>query len=532
MSKLSEALIEIIQGDVISDSLQLNTYSKDASIFEITPQVVVCPKNSDDIQALVHYCITHSGTTLTPRSAGTDMSGGPLSDSIVLDMTKHFNQIFEMGTDFAVTEPGVFYRDFEKETLKHNLLLPCFTASRDINTVGGMVGNNSAGEKTLSYGQTERYVLELKVILADGNEYLIRPLTKPELDQKLLQNDFEGNLYKQIYELVTSNQQLITSARPNVSKNSSGYYLWNVWDGQSFNLCKLLVGSQGTLGIITQIKFQLIQPQNFATNLIIELPNLDNLGEIINTVLSQTPESFECFDNLTIKYALKYLPEVTKELFRSDYLPKLVLLVEFADDTPSLCNLKATTTQNDLNSLKVTSKIVSTKDGQKYWKIRRESFNLLRLHSQNLKTAPFIDDWVIKPEFLAEFLPKLEIIFGDYKEQLIYTIAGHIGDGNFHIIPLMDLEREDSLKIISQLSSRVYNLVFEYKGSMTAEHNDGLIRSPFLDQMYGEEVFQLFKQVKQIFDPKNIFNPHKKTDATFKYSFDHLSSSQVHPHGS
>jgi FAD/FMN-containing dehydrogenase len=161
---------------------------------------------------------------------------------------------------------------------------------------------------------------------------------------------------------------------------------------------------------------------------------------------------------------------------------------------------------------------------QKYWIIRRESFNLLRKHVKNKKTAPFIDDLIVLPEYLPEFLPKLNVILDQYKDDMIYTIQGHPGDGNFHIIPLMDLSDDKSRQIIPELSNRVYNLVLEYHGSITAEHNDGLIRTPYLEKMYGSEVYRLFEMTKQIFDPKNIFNPRKKVGSDMSYAMKHIKS--------
>src|SRR3989338_5959455 len=192
------------------------------------------------------------------------MTGGGLTESVVVDVTKHLNKIKAIGKDSAVVEPGVYYRDFEKETLQHDLLLPSYPASKDICTVGGMAANNSGGEKTLAYGKTEDYVMELKAVLSDGKEYLIKPLTKDELDKKLKQTDFEGKIYQKIHQLITRNAEILKNARPKVSKNSAGYYLWNVWDGKHFDLTKLLVGSQGTLGIITEIKFRLIRPKKYS----------------------------------------------------------------------------------------------------------------------------------------------------------------------------------------------------------------------------------------------------------------------------
>jgi FAD/FMN-containing dehydrogenase len=160
---------------------------------------------------------------------------------------------------------------------------------------------------------------------------------------------------------------------------------------------------------------------------------------------------------------------------------------------------------------------------KKYWTIRRESFNLLRKHIKGKRTAPFIDDFIIKVEQLPEFLPKLNHILAKYN--LNYTIAGHVGDANFHIIPLMDLRDIRSSEIIRNLSEEVYNLVLSYRGSITAEHNDGLIRSSYLKKMYGEKVYKLFEETKKIFDPQNIFNPGKKVNSDLNYAFKHLVKS-------
>ncbi len=538
----------IIKGEVLDDEETLKTYSKDASIFEIKPQVIVCPNDSEDIKKLVNFVNSRheEHLSITPRSAGTCMSGGAINDSIVLDMTKHFNKIEEIGPDFALTQPGVFYRDFEVETLKKGLILPCYTASRDINTVGGMVGNNSAGEKTLSYGQTQEYVRKLKVILSDGNEYEISPLTQEQLDKKIAQNDFEGNIYRQTLNLLTKNYQEIMAAKPKVTKNSAGYYIWNVWNGQTFDLNKLLVGSQGTLGIVTEIDFRLVQHKPHSNLLVIFLHTLDNLPQVINKVLEYKPESFESYDDYTLKFALRFLPEVIKiidpnsmvklmlefvpEMWMSitGGMPKLILLAEFSGQTSDEVFQKCHLAQEGLRSFNLETRITQTEnEAKKYWTIRRQSFNLLRHHAAHMRTAPFIDDIIVKPEHLPEFLPKLRQILDKYKNKMVYTVAGHIGNGNFHIIPLLDLSDPETRALIPEVSTQVFDLVFEYKGSMAGEHNDGLIRGPYLEQMYGEKIYNIFKEVKRIFDPDDIFNPHKKSDATLEYSLDKISKTSL-----
>lgn len=543
---VKEAIKTVFKGELSDDEQTLTTYSKDASIFDIKPQLVLSPNDSSDIQSLVRYINTNPGQNLsiTPRSAGTCMSGGAIGESLILDMTKHFNKVLEVGDDFSITQPGVFYRDFEVKTLEKGLLLPCYTASREINTVGGMVGNNSAGEKTLTFGQTKDWVSSLKVILSDGNEYIFYPLTKSELDKKLAQTDFEGKIYNRLFNLLDENYDLIQKARPEVSKNAAGYLLWDAWDKNTFDLSKLIVGSQGTLGIVTEIKFKLIKPNKHSKLLVIFLHNIEELETVVNKVLEFKPESFESYDDQTLKVAMRFLPEVLKvfkpgslislifsflpEMWMSisGGMPKLVLLAEFTGSSEEEVNQKCMQAQLGIKQFKLKNRITaSEEETRKYWVLRRESFNLLRHHAKHMRTAPFIDDIVIKPKYLPEFIPKLELILKDYNKDIIYTMAAHIGNGNLHIIPLMDFTKERTKQLIPEISRRVYDLVFEYHGSMDGEHNDGMVRGPYLPQMFGEDIYQLFKEVKNIFDPDNIFNPHKKVDATFEYSYAHLSKS-------
>ncbi|MBI2674159.1 MAG: FAD-binding oxidoreductase [Candidatus Yanofskybacteria bacterium] len=564
---MSNQIGEVVKGEVITDNNELKIYSRDASIFEIKPQLIVKPKDAEDIKNLVKFVGEHKssnpGLSITARAGGSDMTGGPLNESIILDFTAHMNKILyvEERPPHAVVEPGAFYRDFEKETLKKNLLLPSYPASRELAAVGGMVANNAGGEKSLRYGKTADYVEELNVVLSDGNEYVFKSLTSTELEQKKIQNDFEGEIYRQIHQLLITNYQLLKNAKPDVSKNSAGYALWNVVTSNGIDLTKLFVGSQGTLGIITKIKFRLIKPAKYSQLLVIFLKDLDKLGDLVNELNEYEPESVESYDDNTIKLAFKILPDLIKKigigvLFRfipdawaiaTKGIPKLVILAEVtphqrkqmpsATETAFTVTGQAGESERDLKTrvqkikqeieskFKVRTRIASSKaDIQKYWTIRRESFNLLRKHVKGRKTAPFIDDIIVKPQYLPEFLPELNQILDEYKAYMLYTIAGHPGDGNFHIIPLMNLEDEKSRQIIPELSERVYNLVIKYGGSITAEHNDGLIRTPYLEKMYGTEVYGLFEKVKDIFDPQNIFNPGKKVRGDLAYAIEHIKT--------
>ncbi|HEY4500595.1 MAG TPA: FAD-binding oxidoreductase, partial [Candidatus Paceibacterota bacterium] len=417
----------------------------------------------------------------------------------------------------AVVLPGTFYRDFEPLAIEFGVMLPCYTASKNMNTIGGMVGNNSAGEKTLYYGQMEKYINSLKIIFEDGNEYIVKPISKTELDKKIAKTDFEGKIYKKIWDIVSENERVLMEAKPKVSKNSAGYYLWNVWDGKIFDLTRLIVGSQGTLGIVTEITIRLVPIKPVSRLFVIFMPNISRLGDIVNDILEFHPESLESYDDSTMSLAVKFMPDLIKNMGLRHFLhlafrfipeafmvitggmPKLVLLVEFSGDSDEEVNQKMTGLENKIRHYGFKIRRARDElDSEKYWTVRRESFNLLRKHVTGKRTAPFVDDVIIPPHAMPDFLPKMRKILDDYK--LLYTIAGHAGNGNFHIIPLMDMADGRNIKIIDEVSDKVYDLVLSYGGSITAEHNDGIIRTPYLSKMFKPEIIALFKQTKDVFD--------------------------------
>lgn len=544
-------LKKVLHGDVAMDDATLEKYSRDYSIFKVRPQAVVFPRNAEDVKRLVKFAIKNK-ISLTARSAGTDMTGGPLGEGIIVDFTKYFNRIKEICADpstgsgqaYAIVEPGVFFRDFEGELKKRGLLYPAYPASKDICALGGMIANNSGGEKTLAYGKTENYVLELKVVMADGEEHIIKPLSWGQLRNKMKGRNFESVVYKRIYELLIKNYDVIMNAKPDVSKNSAGYALWNIWDGRVFDLTKLFVGSQGTLGIVTEAKLRLVKAKKYRKVAVVFLRDFAPAARLVEELLKFRPESLESYDNRTLSVALRFLPVIIKSMKGSFFnlvwqflpefwmalrggLPKMVVIMTLASDDPEELERRIAPFKELLQRFGLQGRILKNEaEAEKYWTIRRQSFKLLHDYSSGLDTAPFIDDFVVRPEYLPEFLPKVNAILDEYKNKLIYTIAGHPGDGNFHIIPLMDLKRAEVRAIIPEISERIYDLVVKYKGSITAEHNDGLIRTPYLEKMYGKKVVRLFAAVKKIFDPKNIFNPGKKVSGSLKYAMAKIESAR------
>ena len=551
---MKEEIKRIFKGDIDDSVATLTTYSHDASMLEVYPKIVLFPRDNEDVKNLVKWVgekkEAYPNLSITARCAGTCMSGGAIGESIILDFTRYMNHLvtfmdhvpqsplknyFNTLTSSITVQPGMFYRDFEKITLEKGLILPCYTASKSLNAMGGMYGNNSAGERTLKYGKTEDYIVSAKVVFADGNEYVVKPLTQEELVKKTMQDDFEGRVYKNIYDLINNNKEEILQARPNVHKNSAGYYIWNVLNfsdsSKFFDLNKLLVGSQGTLGIATEITFRLLPEKRHSKLVAIFMNDLEPLGRLVDEILRLHPETLEAYDDKTMILAVKFFPDFLKNKgfvgmikfmwsflpeffmmigsFFGSGFPKLILLIEFAGESDIVVNDKCLELKEKIKNFKLKVHITKNEmESKKYWDIRHESFALLRKHVKGKRTAPFIDDIIVRPEFLPKFIPQLNEILSKY--DLTYTLAGHAGDGNFHIIPLMDFSRPDIGKIILELSEKVYDLVYQYHGSITAEHNDGFIRTPYLGKMYSNRMLQIFKEIKNVFDSRNIFNPGKK----------------------
>ena len=557
---IKEEIKKIFKGEVKDDEQTLLLYSRDASIFEVRPKLVLFPIDTEDVKNIVKWVSENKdkyrdpeinqdwkNLYITARCAGTDMSGGALGESIILDFTKHMNKLirFDSAKKQITVQPGMFYRDFEKITLEQELVLPCYTASKSLNALGGMYGNNSAGERTLKYGTTQDYILEAKVIFADGNEHAVKPILLGEISD-------QEEIYKKVYELIKKNEEEINHAKPKVHKNSAGYYIWNVIHNNVFDLNKLLVGSQGTLGIATEITFKLVKNPKYSKLVAIFMNDLEPLGRLVDEIIQFSPETLEAYDDKTMKLAVRFFPDFLKhkgligmikfmwsflpEFFMmfSNGFPKLILLAEFAGENNEIVHKQCVALIKKIKNFKLKVHITKSEiEANKYWDIRRESFVLLRKHIKGRHTAPFIDDIIVRPEFLPKFLPELNKVLGGYN--LTFTIAGHAGDGNFHIIPLMDFKDPNISKIIMELSEKVYNLVLQYKGSITAEHNDGIIRTPFLEKMYGEKIIKIFSEIKKIFDSRNIFNLGKKVigsdgSGTKEYIISHIANEHTVEH--
>jgi FAD/FMN-containing dehydrogenase len=531
-----ERLRENFRGELSTDADLLSKMSSDASIFQVMPELVATPADEEDLKTLVrnarHLKESGADISLTPRAGGTCMSGGSLTQSVIVDMKPGFNWVgdFDTAKRTAWVGSGTYYRDFEKAAAKHELLFAPYSSSKDICVIGGMIGNNASGEKSFRYGATVDNVIALKMVCSDGNEYEFSSLSPRELREKLSYEGFEGDLYRQLNELVESNWQALQHARPKTRKNSAGYGIWRLWnkDKTDFNIAKLIIGAQGTLGFVTSAKLRLIEKLNHRRMLIIPIKELSQLALGVQTVVANNPEGLETYDYHTYDLAKKYLPAEAKLASIADG-EHMVLMAQFVEQTKDQTDQYAEVCKKALERKGFTVHTVTdSHEVDAHWAIRRASYKMLMEHPDpNTSAVPFLEDTIVPIEHYGEFLAAVEAILADY--DMIYTYAGHIGDGSIRLIPLVNMEADDAADKVFELMRRIADLVFAFGGSMSVDHNDGLIRSSLLARMYGDDIAQLFKQVKVIFDPLTLFNPGKKVGASVGYAKEHMKRINTSP---
>ncbi len=503
-----------------TDLSQRQRFSRDASIFEVLPEAVAQPTTPEELSELVHFAREH-GTSLTPRNGGTCMSGGPLTEGIVVDMSQ-LNAVGEVDEHNRLwVGGGTMQTQVEAVAHPKRLFFAPYTSSRDICGIGGMIGNNASGEQSVRYGPTSRNVARLRVMLSDGHTYEFGPLTREELACKVAQSDFEGSIYRRMSTLLEQNADRIHHAYPHVPKNTAGYALDELWEGEVFNLARLFIGAQGTLGIVTQAQLKLTPMVGASRMIVVPIAGLSELAVTVQTMLSCKPQTCETFDHHTYELAEQYHPEDAKRA-QSARGKHLVVFAVYAGADQVQADVQAGRAKVLLERLGREVLWVDDQAAQEsFLLIRRKSFRMLLEHPQPTKRAlAFLEDTIVPIAHYGPYLAALEEILAEY--DMTYTYAGHIGDGSIRLVPLVDMDDPAAPERVMELERRVNDLVFAFGGSMSVDHGDGIIRTPYLERMYGAEMVALFAEVKALFDPQNIFNPGKKVGGTLDYALQHI----------
>lgn len=526
--------IPTFNGSVTTSDEIRRRYSRDASIFEVMPQGAIIPHDGDDIKSVVSWAVRmhQEGTPVyfAPRVGGTCMSGGSLTEHYILNLKPYYNHIGEVDkvSRTVRVQSGAMHLAVEAKVKEAGLLFAPYTSSRDICGIGGMIGNNASGEQSIKYGATDRNLGELKVVIGDGNEYTFGPLTRAEVEAKKQLPTYEGEIYRRMTDLLEKNKSLIASRRTHTVKNAAGYALWDLWDSheQNFNLARLFVGAQGTLGVVTEAELKLVKPGKYQRMIVTPIDDLDNLAEIVNTTLRYEPNICETFDHFTYELAEKYHPEDAERanIARGKHM---IIMSIFQADNQGEVDVLAGKAKDHLEKLgHETLWVDDPAVIESFLLIRRKSFKMLLEHpTPNTRAEAFLEDTIVPLENYGEFLRRLEAILAEYK--LIYTYAGHIGAGSIRLVPLVNMEAEGAAELVMELETKVNDLVLEFGGSISVDHNDGIIRTPYLEKQFGPEMIELFREVKNIFDPYGIFNPGKKLDGTYEFALKHIIRENV-----
>jgi len=427
------------------------------------------------------------------------------------------NRILELDTKAGTVsiEPGINYAKLQQTLHTHSRFLPPYPASLEYSTVGGAVANNASGERSVKYGSTRDFVKSLRLVLANGEVVVAHRISKRELNKKLGLATLEGEIYRNLDALIEDNQALIQQIPRNVTKNSSGYALDKVKrkDG-SFDLMPLIVGSQGTLALVSEIVMN-SEPYNPNTTLVAAYFDDLQVAEQVIIELKKFPElpcAIEAVDGNLLNFVQYSTSNLLKGVIDPPF-PKLVVLIEFDSQTDRVQKRMSHKTEKILEKYQVPFQVETDEHRKELlWKMRQSAAIVLSQSDNGAKAVPFIEDGIVPLDRFKEYLDGVYGLFEG--NNLKAAIWGHAGDANMHLQPFLDLSQVGDRQKIFRLLDEYYALVIGLGGSITGEYGDGRIRAPYLEKMYGPEVYALFQKVKQIFDPYGTLNPAVKVNVT------------------
>jgi FAD/FMN-containing dehydrogenase/Fe-S oxidoreductase len=512
---------ELYFDDSPQHQVQLLAYATDASVYQEKPIAVALPKTVEDIQALVHFANEQS-ITLIPRAAGTSLAGQVVGNGLVVDISKYFNQIIEVNVDekWVRVQVGVIRDDLNNYLKGFGLMFGPETSTANRAMIGGMVGNNSCGLHSIVWGAARDHLLEANVVWSDGS---LSVIGLESIQESIAAGGIKGKLFSALHELLSDahHQTLIHNNFPaaNVVRRNTGYALDSLLqmqpytaDGASFNLCKLIAGSEGTLAFITEVTLNLIDlPPKEVGVVCIHCNSIDESLRANIIALKHGPMASELVDQFIMDFTIGH-PEYHKNRFFIEGDPKALLMVEFMEPTKELLQQKIDKLIADLKAAErgYAYPVLYNADTKFAWDIRKAGLGLLRNLKGDAQPVNLIEDCAVSTDDLPDYIADLAQLLERYGVQASYY--AHAGAGELHVEPIINLKTTEGLAQFRGILAETAALVKKYKGSLSGEHGDGRLRGEFIASMVGEQTNALFKQVKNIFDPKGIFNAGKITN--------------------
>ncbi|EPR70921.1 FAD-binding and (Fe-S)-binding domain-containing protein [Cyclobacterium qasimii] len=506
----TDELTFLIKGEVLNDPYSLAIYATDASIYQITPLAVVLPEDESDVQKVISWA-NKNKISILPRGGGTSLAGQTVGASIVLDFSKYMNQTLEINREegWVRVQPGKVRDVLNDELAPLGLHFPVDPATSSRANVGGMVGNNSSGTKSIIYGKTVDHVLEAKVLLADGTLLHLKNKTREEYKTVAKQDNREGKIYRSFAEIIEKNKALIETKFPKVMRRVGGYNMDEFLHDDNWNLSKLITGSEGTLAITLELKLNLAPLPKFKSVCVVHFDALLDAVGAVTPILKFKPSAVEILDKIVVDLSRENLTTQRHCHFISGN-PEAILIVEFYGDTMEDVMDRPMAMVKDLQEKRLGYAYPLFPQGPEYedvWVVRKKGLGLMLGIKGQKKPLAFIEDAGIPTQYLKDYIDRtLQIC---KKHNTAVAMYAHVSVGVIHVRPILDLRQQIDIQRLEDIAEDTFNLVMEYGGSWSGEHGDGLVRSSFNERFFGKELYQAFKQIKQLFDPANLMNPGK-----------------------
>jgi FAD/FMN-containing dehydrogenase/Fe-S oxidoreductase len=531
-----------LKGDLKYDSITLTMYSTDASVYKERPVAVIWPKDTEDIKKVLAFASTEK-IPVTVRAAGTSLAGQVVSNGLVLDISRYMNKIIEINPTekWVKTEPGVVLDELNLKLREYGLFFGPETSTANRCNIGGMVGNNACGLHSVIYKSTRDHTLELKVVLSDGSEATFGPANSETLERKCREESLEGNIYRKLREILSDplNRESILNEFPDprIPRRNSGYAIDLLLDSvifsdksaRDFNIADIVTGSEGTLAIATEIKLNLVPlPPAFKALVCIHLKERNDSFRANLITLKYGPSAVELMDDRILNLTEDNLSQRNNRFFLEGK-PGAIVIVEFARESEELLEKAISGMVSELKEkgYGYAFPIVKGKDIPRVWDLRKAGLGVLTNMKGDSKPVSLMEDTAIDVDKLPDYMEDIEKMLSAYGKEAVYH--AHIGTGELHIRPLLNLKDENDIQLFRTLGLETAKIVKKYRGSVSGEHGDGRLRGEFLPVIIGERNYELLRQIKLTFDPQNLLNPGKIIDTKPMNTFLRYSPGQPTP---
>jgi FAD/FMN-containing dehydrogenase/Fe-S oxidoreductase len=515
LPELQRELATTLSGDIRFDAVSRALYSTDASVYQIEPMGVVLPRSRDELRRLVQLCARRK-CPITMRGGGTSQAGQAIGAGLVIDTSKYLNAILELNVQekWVRVEPGVVLDELNAHLRPHGLRFAPDVSTASRATIGGMMANNSSGARSVMYGKTIDHVIEQEVVLSDGSVVTMGPLAEGQLATKCSGDTLEARCYRTVAELASRHREEIERRFPKVLRRVGGYNLDEFRPGRPFNLARLMVGSEGTLGVVLSARLNLVKLPNAKAVMAIQFEHLLESLAATPLILRHGPSAVEVMDKSILDYTRK---SAALEALRQSFIegdPAALLCVELYADRAADLPPRLEALERDLRAHHFGYRYHHALDlaaQARIWSLREAGLGLSMAMREDAKSLSFVEDTAVAPERLRDYIERFLAIVA--RHETTAGVYAHASVGCLHVRPVVNMKTDAGVRRFEAIANDISDLVLEFGGALSGEHGDGLVRSPFMEKMFGPTLYAAFRTIKQTFDPDGIFNPGKIVDA-------------------